>query len=127
MAAKLGFAREVRNAFDATCQAPVDAVLEIASVAGSIAIHVGSMVNDIMVQYAQPRPWIILQEGARTRTCRRPCRKEEPGLMNNCRADASDVLRNERRAHARPQRRPGMTDGKSVEKNTRMARGGRDA
>lgn len=124
MAAKLGFAREVRNAFDATCQAPVDAVLEIASVAGSIAIHVGSMVNDIMVQYAQPRPWIILQEGGEnTYVSSAMPQKRNPGLMNNCRADASDVLAEMNAVHMRAHNVvPGMTDGKSVEKNTRMAR-----
>ena len=121
MAAKLGFAREVRNAFDATCQAPVDAVLEIASVAGSIAIHVGSMVNDIMVQYAQPRPWIILQVRHAAKEESRPHEQLPRGRVGRFGG-------NERRAHARPQRRPRHDRREERrEEHPHGPRGGRDA
>ena len=63
MAELLGFDRPRINAFDCTCETPVDFALEVSSIAASIGVHAGSMINDIMVQYAQSRPWIILQEG----------------------------------------------------------------
>ena len=75
MAKLLGFDRPRLNAFDCTCETPVDFALEVSSVAASIGVHVGSMINDIMVQYAQSRPWIILQEAEKTRMCPLPCRK----------------------------------------------------
>ncbi len=124
MARRLGFARPVRNAFDATCEAPADYPLEIASIAAAAAIHVGSMINDIMVQYAQPRPWIILQEGGEnTYVSSAMPQKRNPGLMNNCRADASDVVGELCAVMMRMHNVvPGMVDGKSVAKNSRMCR-----
>ena len=124
MADRLGFDRPVRNAFDATCEAPVDFPLEIASAAASAAIHVGSMISDIMVQYAQPRPWIILQEGGEnTYVSSAMPQKRNPGLMNNCRADASDVVAEMTAVLARSHNVvPGMVDGKSVAKNGRMCK-----
>ena len=122
MAKALGFDRPVRNAFDATCEAPVDTALEFASIVGSVAIHLSSMVNDIMVQYAQPRPWILLAEGGEnTYVSSAMPQKRNPGLMNNCRADCSDVVSEMNAVFMRVHNVvPGMTDGKSVAKNGRM-------
>lgn len=122
MAKALGFDCPVRNAFDATCEAPVDTALEFASIVGSVAIHLGSMVNDIMVQYAQPRPWILLAEGGEnTYVSSAMPQKRNPGLMNNCRADCSDVVSEMNAVFMRVHNVvPGMTDGKSVAKNGRM-------
>lgn len=124
MAKALGFDRPVRNAFDATCEAPVDTALEFASIVGSVAIHLGSMVNDIMVQYAQPRPWILLAEGGEnTYVSSAMPQKRNPGLMNNCRADCSDVVSEMNAVFMRVHNVvPGMTDGKSVAKNGRMSK-----
>ena len=122
MAKALGFDRPVRNAFDATCEAPVDTALEFASIVGSVALHLGSMVNAIMVQYAQPRPWILLAEGGEnTYVSSAMPQKRNPGLMNNCRADCSDVVSEMNAVFMRVHNVvPGMTDGKSVAKNGRM-------
>ena len=60
MAKHICYERPSRQAFASTSVAPVDFTLEIASVAASIGIYAGSLINDIMLQYAQPRPWIIL-------------------------------------------------------------------
>ena len=60
--------------------------LEVASALAAAAVRIGSMVDDIMVQYAQPRPWIILQEGGEnTYVSSAMPLKRNPGLMNNCR------------------------------------------
>ena len=124
MAELLGFDRPRWNAFDCTCETPVDFALEVSSIAASIAIHVGSMVNDIMVQYGQSRPWILLQEGGEnTYISSAMPQKRNPGLMNNCRADASDVVAEMSAVFTRVHNLvPGMVDGKSVAKNTRMTK-----
>lgn len=93
MAVRLGFPAPRRNAFDATCMSPADMPFELASINASAALHVGSFISDVMVQYAQPRPWILLQEGGEnTYVSSAMPQKRNPGLMNNCRADASDVV-----------------------------------
>lgn len=122
MARLLGFDRPRLNAFDCTCETPVDFALEISAIAASIGVHVGSMINDIMVQYAQSRPWIILQEGGEnTYVSSAMPQKRNPGLMNNCRGDASDVVAEMAAVYTRVHNLvPGMVDGKGVAKNTRM-------
>ena len=122
MAKLLGFDRPRLNAFDCTCETPVDFALEVASIAAAIGVHVGSMINDIMVQYAQSRPWIILQEGGEnTYVSSAMPQKRNPGLMNNCRGDASDVVSEMNAVFTRVHNLvPGMVDGKSVVKNARM-------
>ena len=95
MARLLGFDRPRLNAFDCTCETPVDFALEISAIAAAIGIHVGSMINDIMVQYAQSRPWIILQEGGEnTYVSSAMPQKRNPGLINNCRRNAAIVMSN---------------------------------
>lgn len=124
MAELLGFEAPRLNAFDCTCETPVDFALEVASVAASIGVHVGSMISDIMVQYAQSRPWIILQEGGEnTYVSSAMPQKRSPGLMNNCRGDASDVVAEMNAVFTRVHNLvPGMVDGKSVAKNGRMTK-----
>lgn len=122
MAEALGFDRPRRNAFDCTCLAPVDMPIEFASVAAAAALQAGSLIDDIMVQYAQPRPWILLQEGGdNTYVSSAMPQKRNPGLMNNCRADASEVIAEMTAVFLRSHNVvPGMVDGKSSAKNGRM-------
>lgn len=63
MAQYLGFADILDNAYDAHQIAAVDHPVEVGSIVTSIALHAGSFIEDVMTQYAQPRPWILLQEG----------------------------------------------------------------
>ena len=122
MADALGFPKPVDNALDATSLAPVDMPLEIASCLGSAAVRIGAVINDLMVQYAQPRPWILLQEGGdNTYVSSAMPQKRNPGLMNNCREDCSDVIGEMNAAFLRAHNvMPGMIDGKRAEKNARM-------
>lgn len=46
-----------------------------------------------MVQYAQARPWILLQEGGdNTYVSSAMPQKRNPGLVNNCRTESSSVI-----------------------------------
>jgi argininosuccinate lyase len=93
MAAKLGFGGVADNAFDATQISQSDLPLEFSSILTSVAVHITSFLEDLMVQYAQPRPWIILQEGGEnTYVSSAMPQKRNPGLVNNCRTEASTVI-----------------------------------
>src|SRR5690606_14252460 len=63
MAKYLGFARTVDNAYDASQISSMEEPVEAASIVTTIALHTGNFIEDLMTQYAQPRPWILLQEG----------------------------------------------------------------
>ncbi|PND71685.1 lyase family protein, partial [Escherichia coli] len=57
MADYLGFSAIVDNAYDAAQVSPVDAPVEMGSIVASIALHTGGFIEDVLTQYAQPRPW----------------------------------------------------------------------
>lgn len=123
MSKLLGFHSPIRNAFDATQIAMVDLPIEFAQIQASIALHIGEMIADIMVQYAQPRPWILLSEGSgNTYVSSAMPQKRNPGLLISCRGNASDVVSEATavitRAHNVPS---GMIDGKSVKVHCALA------
>ncbi len=122
MAMYLGFAGIVDNAYDAHQIAAVDHPVEVASIVTSIALHAGSFIEDVMTQYAEPRPWILLQEGGgNTYVSSAMPQKRNPGLLNSTRADASTAITLAMgpviRAHNLP---PGMPDAKDVSDNKEM-------
>ncbi|MDR5837136.1 argininosuccinate lyase [Caballeronia sp. LZ034LL] len=122
MADYLGFAGIVDNAYDAHQIAAVDHPVEAGAIVTSIALHAGSFIEDVMTQYAQPRPWILLQEGGNnTYVSSAMPQKRNPGLLNSTRADASTAITLAMgpvmRAHNLP---PGMPDAKEVRDNKEM-------
>lgn len=122
MAQYLGFAGIVDNAYDAHQIAAVDHPVEVGSIVTSVALHAGSFIEDVMTQYAQPRPWILLQEGGNnTYVSSAMPQKRNPGLLNSTRADASTAITLAMgpvmRAHNLP---PGMPDAKEVKDNKEM-------
>ena len=89
----LGFKAPVLNAYDAAQIKPIDELIEISNVVTGIALHVGTFIQDVMTQYAQPRPWIILQEGGdNTYVSSAMPQKRNPGLLINTRKAASTVF-----------------------------------
>jgi argininosuccinate lyase len=124
MADYLGFAAIVDNAYDAAQISPVDAPVEMGSIVASIALHTGSFIEDVMTQYAQPRPWILLQEGGgNTYVSSAMPQKRNPGLLNSTRQAASTAMTLSMgpmiRAHNLP---PGMSDAKDGGANSDMLR-----
>ena len=121
----LGFGAIVDNAYDAAQISPSEYPAEIGAIVTSIALHVGSLVEDIMQQYAQPRPWILLQEGGdNTYVSSAMPQKRNPGILNNTRRDASTAIALAMgtvfRAHNIP---PGMVDAKNVPANSGIITG----
>jgi argininosuccinate lyase len=122
MADYLGFAALVDNAYDAAQISSVDEPVEAAAIVTGIALHAGSFVEDLMTQYAQPRPWILLKEGgSNTYVSSAMPQKHNPGLLNSTRRDASTALALANgvilEAHNIT---PGMSDPKEVRANSAM-------
>ena len=122
MAAYLGFAGIVDNAYDAHQIAAVDYPVEVGGIVTSIALHAGSFIEDVLTQYAQARPWILLREGGgNTYVSSAMPQKRNPGLLNSTRGDASMAITLAMgrvfEAHNLP---PGMSDAKEVKDNTAM-------
>lgn len=93
MAAYLGFGGVVDNAYDASQISSMEHPVEVGAIVTSVALHAGHFVEDLMTQYAQARPWILLQEGgANTYVSSAMPQKRNPGLLNNTRRDASTAI-----------------------------------
>lgn len=119
MARYLGFPALVDNAYDAAQISAAEMPVEAGAVATAIALHCGAFVQDVMAQYGQPRPWILLREGGgNTYVSSAMPQKRNPGLLNDTRAQASRVVAlgmgRAIEAHNIP---PGMADPKSVGDN----------
>lgn len=122
MARYLGFAAVVDNAYDAAQISSTEEPVEVGAVVTSIALHAGAFIEDIMTQYAQSRPWILLQEGGgNTYVSSAMPQKRNPGLLNDTRSNASTVVSlamgRVLQAHNIT---PGMADPKSVRDNSAM-------
>jgi len=125
MAGYLGFAAAVDNAYDAAQITAAEMPVEVGALATSIALHAGAFVEDVMVQYAQPRPWILLTEGdGNTYVSSAMPQKRNPGLLNGVRSQASTAISlgigRTIQAHNIP---PGMSDPKSVRENAAVISG----
>lgn len=108
----LGFAGITANGYDATQIAPGDVGLEAAQIAGSTALRLGSLMQDIHVQYHQTRPWMLLAPG-RTYTSSAMPQKANPGVIQNTRRLASDVVASVQQVVMRAHNvTPGMIDYK---------------
>lgn len=93
MAQYLGFEAVVDNAYDAAQISAMDQPVEVGAIVTSIALHTGNFIEDVMTQYAQPRPWILLQEGGgNTYVSSAMPQKRNPGLLNSTRSDASTAV-----------------------------------
>jgi argininosuccinate lyase len=129
MADYLGFSGIVDNAYDASQISSVDEPVEVGSIVTSVALHTGQFIEDIMTQYAQPRPWILLQEGGNnTYVSSAMPQKRNPGILNSTRQDASTAVTLGMgpiiQAHNIT---PGMSDAKDVDANSAMVESAIDA
>jgi argininosuccinate lyase len=122
MADYLGFAAIVDNAYDASQIASMDQPVEVGALVTSIALHVGNFIEDMMTQYAQPRPWILLEEGgSNTYVSSAMPQKRNPGILNNTRRDASTAIALAMGSVLRTHNiTPGMPDPKEVKDNSAM-------
>ncbi|WP_337998080.1 argininosuccinate lyase [Oleispirillum naphthae] len=122
MADYLGFSAVVDNAYDASQISSMDEPVEVGSVITGIALHTGNFIEDMMVQYAQPRPWILLKVGKDTTYVSSAMpQKRNPGILNNTRRDASTAIGLAMGPVLRMHNiTPGMPDPKEVKDNSAM-------
>jgi len=124
MAAYLGFDGLVDNAYDAGQIHGAEMPVEIGHLVTTMALHVGAFIQDVTLQYAQARPWILLREGGdNTYVSSAMPQKRNPGLLIDTRTRASRVLTlaagRTWHAHNIP---PGMNDAKVVAENVEVLR-----
>ena len=125
MARYLGFEALVDNAYDAAQISSMDQPVEVASIVASIALRTGNFVEDV-TQYAQSRPWILLEEGGgNTYVSSAMPQKRNPGLLNDTRSDASTALTLAMGPLLQTHNiTPGMSDPKDVKQNSAMVDSG---
>ena len=112
LAELLGFGGLSVNGYDATQIAPGDVGLEAAQIVGSTALRMGALMQDVHVQYHQTRPWMLLAPG-RTYTSSAMPQKANPGVIQNARTLASDVVASVQQVVMRHHNvTPGMIDYK---------------
>lgn len=126
MADYLGFSGLVDNAYDASQISSMDQPVEVAGIVTSVSLHVGNFVEDVMTQYAQTRPWILLEEGGdNTYVSSAMPQKRNPGLLNNARSDASMAITLAMGPVIQTHNiTPGMSDPKSAEDNAAVVDAG---
>ena len=114
LAELLGFPRVVQNSYDANQVSPMDVQFEVAADLANLALRVGSMLEDIHVQYHQIEPWLLLDSASTYRSSSMP-QKRNPGILMNARHSASDVASDLQLVLLRIHNvTPGMTDYKAA-------------
>lgn len=112
MAQLLGFDGVLLNAYDAGQIATEDAFLSVSQVLVAPMLHLGHFLQDIMTQYAQSRPWILVSS---TYASSAMPQKRNPGSLIDIRRDASQVLSATQSEVWRLHNlMPGMYDGKDL-------------
>lgn len=110
----LGFDAVIENSFDAGQVSTMDVQFEVASDLANLSLRIGSMLQDIHVQYHQIEPWLLLDAGSTYTSSAMP-QKRNPGIIMNARHSASDVAAALQSVTLRIHNvMPGMTDYKST-------------
>lgn len=118
MSRYLGFFSPIENAYDAAQIDSEDEALESAQVLVSPLLHIGHFIADVMTQYAQARPWILV--GATYVSSAMP-QKRNPGSLIDVRRDASALLAQLQSVAWRSHNlMPGMYDAKDQRINGEM-------
>lgn len=108
----LGFDSPITNSLDSNQVSFYDIPVEATNIAGSAAIRVGAMMQDFHIQYHQTRPWLLLAPG-KTYTSSAMPQKRNPGILQNTRGKATDVLASSQHVELRAHNVPtGMNDYK---------------
>lgn len=93
MALRLGFIAPRDNTYDAVQIYGNEYCTEAGYLITSLVLHISNFIADIMLQYSQPRPWILLKEGGEnTYVSSAMPQKRNPGLLNRVREQASTLL-----------------------------------
>jgi argininosuccinate lyase len=92
LAELLGFDGVAENSYDANEISALDVPLESLQIAESSALTIGSLIEEIELQYHETNPWLLLREGALTGPSSIMPQKRNPYGLLTVREDASEVL-----------------------------------
>lgn len=92
LAALLGFDGVIENSLDAGQISPIDSGAELAGLAQTSALTIGTFVADVTAQYAQTKPWLLLAEGSQTGVSSIMPQKRNPSALVFLRERASILL-----------------------------------
>jgi argininosuccinate lyase len=93
LAALLGFDDVVENAYDANHMSSVDFATELVSVLATSALHIGQFSQDLLIQYHEPTPWIMIREGEGLTTASSIMpQKRNPNAITGLREVSSTVV-----------------------------------
>ena len=116
LAELLGFDGVAENSYDANEISSLDVPLESLQIAESSALTIGSLIEEIELQYHETEPWILLREGSLTGPSSIMPQKRNPYGLLTVREDASEVLGTattfEFEAHNLPNGMPDYKHGK---------------
>ncbi len=119
LAQLLGFDGMVVNSMDAGQIITFDVPLEASAIVSNTAIRIGALLEDVHTQYHQSRPWLLLESGSTYTSSAMP-QKQNPGVVMNARAKASDVVAASHWMSLRAHNvNPGMTEYKDSWTQTR--------
>ena len=120
LAELLGFDQPLLNAYDSSQVSFYDIPLEGTHIASSVAIRIGALMQDVHVQYHQPSPWFLLSSGDTYTSSNMP-QKQNPGVIQEARGKASDVLAAAQAVSFRSHNvTPGMVDYKESWRSSRV-------
>lgn len=91
LAARLGFAAPVMNAFDANLVASMDYKVELAAVFMACALQAGLFAQDLHAQYRHARPWLLVDSATTDISSIMP-QKRNPRSIDRLRSNASRLL-----------------------------------
>jgi argininosuccinate lyase len=93
LAALLGFDGVVENSYDANHMSSVDFATELVSVLATSALHLGQFSQDLLIQYHEPTPWIMIREGDGLTTASSIMpQKRNPNAITGLRETSSTVV-----------------------------------
>jgi len=93
LAALLGFDDVVENSYDANHMSSVDFATELVSVLATSALHLGQFSQDLLIQYHEPTPWIMIKEGEGLTTASSIMpQKRNPNAITGLREVSSTVV-----------------------------------
>jgi argininosuccinate lyase len=93
LAVLLGFDGVVENSYDANHMSSVDFATELVSVLATSALHLGQFSQDLLIQYHEPTPWIMIREGDGLTTASSIMpQKRNPNVITGLRETSSTVV-----------------------------------
>ena len=92
LATLLGFSEVEQNSFDANLVSSLDVIRESIQIAAGNAQTIGSLIEDLELQYHETNPWLLLQSGPLTGPSSIMPQKRNPYGLIFVRRDASDVV-----------------------------------